>query len=287
MAIKYQITPKYIAWRIEKILCNLLPSAALRKKLKASMPRKWDAISFSPENMKKYQQILQNYPDVLSPEETLEFALKTRSFSRIGDGEFNTIVGIRNSFNDMDEKLAQRLKEICESGSDDNCLVCLNNYKLPKSHPTYTWFVYHGTRHLEDILANVALKKQKYGDAYFLIRTTQSKGVLLEENIKRLKSLWNGQKLLIVCNRKSPLIEDKLNIFDNVLQKEFLYIPDRNAFSSYDQLVDAIKKYDTSWRVYMEAGATASVLAWDLSHLGYQMFDMGDFYKRSLAIVEK
>lgn len=287
MAINYQITPKYIAWRIEKILCNLLPSAGLRKKLKFVMPRKWDVISFSPQDMEKYRQILCNYPDVLTPEETLEFALKSRSFSRIGDGEFNTIVGIRNSFNDMDEKLAQRLKEICESGSDDNCLVCLNNYKLPKSHPTYTWFVYHGTRRLEDVLANVTFKKQKYGDAYFLIRTTNSKGVLVDEKIEQIKSLWNEQKLLIVCNKKSPLVQDPLNIFNNVLQKDFLFIPDRNAFNEYDQLVEAIKKYDTSWRVYLEAGATASVLAWDLSHLGYQMFDMGDFYKRTLAIVEK
>ena len=287
MAIKYKITPKYVAWRIEKILCNLVPSKNLRKKLKASMPRKWDVISFSPQDMEKYQRILQSYPDVLTPGETLEIALKTRSFSRIGDGEFNTIVGKRNSFNDVDQKLALRLKEICENGSDEHCLVCLNNYKLEKGQGGYKWFLHHGTRNLEDVLAHVSFKKEKYGDAYFVIRTTQKDGDLLQEGINRLKYLWNEQKILIVCNKKSPLIQDPLNIFDGVSQKEFLYIPDRNAFGSYDELVENIKKYDTSWRVYMEAGATASVLAWDLSHLGYQMFDMGDFYKRSLAILEK
>lgn len=287
MAIKYQITPKYIAWRIEKILCNLVPSAALRKKLKASMPRKWDVISFSPENMEKYRQILKNYPDILSKEETLESALKIRSFSRIGDGEFNSIIGIRNSFNDVDAKLALRLKEICEKGSDECCLVCLNDYRLPKEHSAYTWFLYHGTRYLEDILATVSFKNKKYGDAYFILRLIQNNYGLNRDAINQIKSLWNGQKLLIVCNKQSPLVQDPLNIFDNIKQKDFLFIPDRNAFSSYDQLVEAIKKYDTSWRVYLEAGATASVLAWDLSHLGYQTFDMGDFYKRTLATVEK
>ena len=268
MAIKYQITPKYIAWRIEKILCNLVPSAALRKKLKASMPRKWEVISFSPEDMKKYQQILKNYPDILSKEETLESALKIRSFSRIGDGEFNTIIGERNSFNDADAKLALRLKEICENGSDDHCLVCLNNYKLKKNQSGYVWFLHHGTRYLEDVLATVNFKKEKYGEAYFILSNTQDKNGLNWDGINHIKSLWNGQKVLILCNKKSPLIKDPLNIFDNALQKDFLFVPDRNAFSSYDELAEAIKKYDTSWRVYMEAGATASVLAWDLSHLG-------------------
>ena len=287
MAIKYQITPKYIAWRIEKILCNLVPSAALRKKLKASMPRKWDVISFSQKDMEKYQQLLQNYPDILSKEETLEAALNICSFSRIGDGEFNTIIGKRNSFNDADAKLALRLKEICENGSDEHCRVCLNNYKLKKGHSGYTWFLHHGTRYLEDVLATVTFKKEKYGEAYFVLSNTQDKNGLNWKGIDRIKSLWNEQKLLIVCNKKSPLVQDQLNIFNNVLQKDFLFIPDRNAFDSYNQLVDNIKKYDTSWKVYLEAGATASVLAWDLSHLGYQMFDMGDFYKRSLVALKK
>ena len=287
MAIKYQITPKYIAWKFVRRLCNLAPSASLRKKLKFSMPKKWDIIRFSPNAIEKYHQILQNYPYILTPEETLEAALKISSFSRIGDGEFNAIVGKKNPFNDIDIKLALRLKEICEKGSDECCLVCLNDYRLPKEHSAYTWFLYHGTRYLEDILAMVSFKNKKYGDAYFILRLIQNNYGLNRDAIKQIKSLWNGQKLLIVCNKQSPLVQDPLNIFDNIKQRDFLYIPDRNAFSAYDELVEAIKKYDTSWRVYLEAGATASVLAWDLSHLGYQMFDMGDFYKRTLAIVEK
>lgn len=88
---------------------------------------------------------------------------------------------------------------------------------------------------------------------------------------------------MFVCNSESPLIHDALNLFDNVARKEFLYIPNKNAFAAYAQILTKIKKYDTSWLFYMEAGATASVLAWDLSKDGYHAFDMGDFYKRSLA----
>ena len=280
MPIKYQITPKYIAWRIKKIACNFVPGKNLRKKLKQAMPRKWDVISFSEADMEKYRNLLKSYPDVLSPQETLEIALKTLCFSRIGDGEFNNIIGTRNSFNEPDSKLEQRLKEICETGSTANCLVCLNNYKLPKEHPVYNWFVHHGTRRLDLVLDKVRFAKQKYGDAYFLIRNSQNEQRVDQQGLDRIKTLWNGQKVLFVCNRKSPIIKDECHLFDQVKQKEFLYIPDKNAFDHYEEILTDIKKYDQTWKIYLEAGATASVLAWDLAKEGYHAFDMGDIYKR-------
>ncbi len=281
MPIKYQITPKYVWWRTKKILCNLVPSHEMRKKLKQAMPRKWDVISFAPKDMETYQNMLKLYPDILPPAETLDLALKPLSFSRIGDGEFNIIIGGRNSFNKSNPKLAERLKEICESGSNGHCLVCLNNYKLPKDHPTYSWFVHHGTRYLDQVLERVNFKKEKYGDAYFLIRNSQDANGLNQTGLEKIKTLWLGQKVLFVCNKKSPVVTDPSAFFNQTATKEFLYIPDKDAFDSYEEIISDIRKYDTSWKIYLEAGATASVLAWDLSKEGYIVYDMGDFYKRS------
>lgn len=283
MTIKYRITPAYVWWRIKKIACNLIPSKKLRQKLKKSMPQKWDVLSFSDKDMEKYAQILKRYPDVLSPEETFELACQKLSFSRIGDGEFNNIIGSRNSFNSANPELALRLKEICESGSTESCLVCLNNYKLPKEHPAYKWFVHHGTRYLEKVLEIVKFRPEKYGDAYFLLRISVQNKRLSQDGLQKIKKLWQGKKVLFVCNSESPIVQDELNLFNNIAEKEYLYVPDKNAFDNYAQILTKIKKYDTSWLFYMEAGATASVLAWDLSKDGYHAFDMGDFYKRSLA----
>lgn len=283
MTIKYQITPAYIAWRVKKLACNLVPSKKLRQKLKKSMPQKYDVLSFSDEAMAKYAQILRQYPDVLSPEDTFELACQKLSFSRIGDGEFNNIIGGRNSFNSADPALAVRLKEICEAGSTSSCLVCLNSYKLPEGHSAYKWFLHHGTRYLNKVLDTVKFKPEEYGDAYFLLRLSLLGNRLNQEGLRKIKGLWQERKVLFVCNSESPLIHDDLNLFDNVARKEFLYIPNKNAFAAYAQILTDIKKYDTSWLIYMEAGATASVLAWDLSKDGWQAFDMGDFYKRLLS----
>ncbi len=284
MTIKYRVTPSYVLWRIKKIACNFIPSKKLRQKLKKSMPRKWDVIEFSDKDMKKYAQILEQYPDVLSPEETFELARQKLSFSRIGDGEFNNVIGGRNSFNSADPALALRLKEICEAGSRESCLVCLNNYKLPEGHSAYKWFLHHGTRYLNEVLKIVKFKPEKYGDAYFLVRMSLPDNSLNREGLQKIKELWAGRKVLFVCNSESPIIEDDLNLFNDVERKEYLYIPDKNAFADYAQILKNIKKYDTSWVIYMEAGATASVLAWDLSKDGYQALDMGDFYKRTLLL---
>ena len=273
--IKYQITSQYIFWRIKKIIGNFLPCKSWRKKWQHSLPRKWDVISFSEKSMNEYSKLLKKYVDVLSPEDSLDLALEKKSFCRIGDGEFNIIIGHRNSFNDPDNKLAKRLIEICETGSTDNILVCQNNYKLSKEHPTYTWFVHHGTRYMQDVLNNVTFPKQKFADAYFLVRNQDNEGM------NKIFSLWNGKKVLFVCNKKSPIIEDKLGFFKDVIQKEFLFVPNKNAFASYDEILANIKKFDKSWKIYLEAGATASVLAWDLAKEGYNAYDMGDFYKRT------
>ena len=283
MPFRYELTPKYIVWNILKFLCKFVPVQKLRKRLREMLPPKCKVFSLSVQDIEKIQEMLVKYPEVFSPEKTLAKVLKIPSFSRIGDGEFNSIVGASNIFNKFDNRLADRIKEICETGSTPQCLVCLNNYKQPYDFPSYGWFVYHGTQHLWKVLQLVTFQKKGYGDAYFLICTTQKGKNIIPVQIEKIKSLWNGRKVLFVCNQNSPVIDDKLQLFERVTLKRYLYIPDKNAFDHYKELLNKIKEYGTEWIIYLEAGATASVLAWDLSKEGYRALDMGDFYKRSLS----
>ena len=59
----------------------------------------------------------------------------------------------------------------------------------------------------------------------------------------------------------SQVILDKLNLFKNVTPKEF--------------------------GVYLEGGALASVLAYELSLMGYRALDMGEFYKRTYEVISQ
>jgi len=69
-----------------------------------------------------------------------------------------------------------------------------------------------------------------------------------------------------------------------VKEKRFVFVPSREAIGYYDSLMKSICAFDKDYIVYLEVGAVATLLAWDLAKLGYQALDVGDFYKRYTKI---
>lgn len=80
---------------------------------------------------------------------------------------------------------------------------------------------------------------------------------------------------------ETSLICNDTKFFNKATQKAFIFGPSQNAFSKYDDILQNIlANYDVSWLVYIEMGAMTTVLSYNLSKLGYQALDMGDFYRR-------
>lgn len=269
---------KYVLYLLKKQLFKIVPIKSWRKKLKNTLPAEYKVKRYSKKELAYFHEILEKYPAVMSAEETLKIVVEKKlSFSRIGDGEFNLIIDESNVFNHNDDCLKQRLIEIAEARHSRNCLICLNNYK-PKNNAMYRWFLYHGLFALPRVLSTIKFQKQNFGDAYFLlyniIENTAS------PQLPKIISLWNNKKILFVCNKNSLLIDDNNHLFDTVTQKHFLFISPNNAFDEYNKILQEICAYSKDWVIYLECGATASVLSWDLAQMGYRALDMGDFYKR-------
>lgn len=49
----------------------------------------------------------------------------------------------------------------------------------------------------------------------------------------------------------------------------------KNAFDEYDRIMNEIQKYDTTYTVILIIGMTATVMANDLSKIGYRALDLG------------
>lgn len=64
-------------------------------------------------------------------------------------------------------------------------------------------------------------------------------------------------------------------LFDNINSFTTIDIPSRNAFSEYNRILNDCKKYDHNVLFFISAGPTATVLAYDLTKLGYQALDLG------------
>lgn len=267
---------KYVLYLLKKQLFKIVPIKSWRKKLKKTLPAEYQVKWYSKKELAYFHEILKKYPAVMSAEETLKIVVEKKlSFSRIGDGEFNLIIDETNVFNNNDDQLKQRLIEISEAKHSCNCLICLNNYK-PKNNVMNKWFLYHGLFALPRILSTVKFQKQNFGDAYFLCKT------LNQKSITAIKSIWQNRKILFVCNEASLCQDDVYDLFNNVKEKKFLFVPAKDAFNNYNEILKEIKTYTSEWIIYLECGATASVLSWDLAQMGYRALDMGDYYKRLL-----
>ena len=137
------------------------------------------------------------YPkNILGTEETIDYVIKNNcSVARIGDGEellFN-IMGKKCLFPELREKLTK----IQEQGTNDKCLVCINDFNAD-NEKCPMFFRKHFTHYfsgIADDLAKLKFSKNIYGDAYsFLFWFQQETKLSKTEKLDKIKQIWNNKK---------------------------------------------------------------------------------------------
>lgn len=234
------------------------------------------------------------YPhNIMSVEESMEYFLNNDiSVSRIGDGdELCNILYTSAQFPEMSKKL----REILVSGTDEKCLVCINNFNVfDKTVPEFyrkayawTWTKRFSVKEMmEKVKYNLC---DNYGDAYLFLFYFGENDSIDEKYSKllKVKKKFDNKKVLFVLSDKSNIPKDKF-FFNDAKEKKFIYAPSENAFSEYEKIYSEITSgHDTDWIIYLELGACATVLSADLSKKGYQAIDAGDFYNRVVIPVQR
>ncbi len=222
--------------------------------------------------------------NIMNSDDTLDFIIKNKiSVARVGDGEIvNEIVGKRCYF----PELKERLIKILMNGSNSKCLVCTNAF-FPADQNIKLFlrkvaaFYWTKVISLETFKTLKFAKSGMYGDAYCFLNyfKENDSSDLAEKKKKYIRQIWEKRKVLFVVNKNSPVMNDKSEFCD-VEQKAFVFGPAGGAFAEYDRIMQEIKQYDTDWLIYIEMGPCATILAYELSKLGYQALDMGDYYSR-------
>ena len=224
---------------------------------------------------KKYISMM---PFVYDETSTLrEMADKKCSVSRYGDGEIGICQGKGIYFQEYDDKLSQRLREILTDESVENLLVCIaphvsSCYAVTTRVRTfiYKFFARRKTSYIE--LLN---PDKKYGSTFISRPDAFTfKAGELEQYTSLLRSLWNSRDILIVTGEGSRFVLAP-ELFDNVKSSEFVYCLSENAFCQYDDILARIKSHSSKKIVLLSLGPTASVLAYDLAKEGYQAIDLG------------
>lgn len=216
-------------------------------------------------------------PNIISIDSTIQDIIdKKLSVSRYGDGEFKLANGIDISFQKADVNLQNKLKSILKV-KENNFLVCIpdifNDLSIYIDEPKNYWQL-HIAKYRSKWM-NLLNKDNEYGNSFISRCYYQFKDKShCKSTFEALKKIWNNKQIVLIEGKKSRLGIGN-DLFDNVVSIERLLVPEINAYDKYNEILEEAKKIDKNKLILLAAGPTATVLAYDLYKLGYQVIDIG------------
>lgn len=202
-----------------------------------------------------------------------------KSLSRFGDGEISWIFGeSKGSFNQENSNLlSKRLKEVIKSDEENLLIAIPNFFENDLKHYSLKRKVSRNA-HLSNSYKKWGIiidQKRKYADAlitrvYLGLKNTDS-----EMYFSSWKSVWEHKNIIIIEGEQTRFGIGN-DLLDNAKNVKRIIAPSENAFSKYNLILDAAKKHGSNEDIFLVSlGPTASILAYDLSLLGYQTLDIG------------
>ncbi len=218
-------------------------------------------------------------PQVFSIDETLDTLLRNKlSISRFGDGEFLYIIDHVNlPFQQQDARLRSKLIEVLQS-NDASILI-----GFPIGYHSIENLTPESTETWKSQIVWIYPRLRKYlrsGKIYYNSSMTRPYADYQDKSksknyFEKLKLLWSGRNVLLVEGEKSRLGVDN-DLFSTAQSIERILAPQHNAFAKYDDIVSFVQTQDREKLVLLALGPTATVMAFDLYHLGFQAIDIGN-----------
>ncbi|NSD75371.1 DUF1792 domain-containing protein [Faecalicatena fissicatena] len=233
-------------------------------------------------------------PLIMSIDETLDKIMKDKcSVCRYGDGEFKLMDGDKIFFQEGNENLGKRLREVIYS-NQDNILICIPTF-LDRRHPVINMNnnltltreekkrKKNALKYMDNILAERRSQWYKYFDMKRLYGNSLVSRFYAEVYddqksagwIEKWKKIWSGRKLLIVEGELTRLGVGN-DLFDDVVNIRRVLCPSKSAFSVYDKILrNVLEVHEKEELILIALGPTATILAYDLAEKGVQALDVG------------
>lgn len=211
------------------------------------------------------------FPKIMTEEETIdEIVLNKKSICRFGDGEFGIMSGCsRWRFQKVDDKLAERLKEVVTS-NDENILIGLINFYGSLSHRST------GDAHAirSYITPEVRAQHMELLNPERVYANTGISRSGTAEKVKNQKRIWNDKECVFIEGDKTRMGVGN-DLFNNAKSIQRILCPSESAFDNYDAILKEALKQPLNKTILIALGPTASVLAYDLAKAGYHAIDIG------------
>lgn len=224
-----------------------------------------------------YEEGNEIYPKVLDRNRTLELLLKSNSsISRFGDGEFNLILGNDLHFQKYSKRLAKRLKEILKTPNSNNIIAIPNIFESLDAYiedDAHFWRKFL-VSYRKNIYNELDFSKQ-YGDSlvsrpYFGYRDKN----LSKEYFEKITKIWKDKNIVVVEGEGTRLGYNN-DLLKNCRSVKRILCPAKNSFEKYDEILKICREQHYNTLFILALGPTATVLAEDLSQMGYRALDLG------------
>ena len=233
---------------------------------------------------------------IFSSRETIELLRKEpRSFARFGDGEIEVMKGGSAVFQDYDPLLAEKLKEVLSCPRED-LYVGLNAAYFSSpfgfAERNRRFYRLHGQEYRRFFLSSCDLEARYLDAGCFTAYYRYNDCFDYRKHYESVKGLFDGRRIVLVAG-EGVLEKLQYNIFSDAIVKKRISAPSKNAFSEYQDIIKRVSDVASADDlVCLVLGVAATVLAADLSKLGYVAWDIGhvakdyDAYMRNMAKTE-
>ena len=237
--------------------------------------RRFDWYVRIPLAHKQFERI-----NILNSIDSIKYIIEHKcSVSRFGDGEFIMLLGGGyDDYQGADQKLAKRLKEVLVSTDAPNHIVGLpmplkHTIGLrPSSRDFWDYFTLRKGVSLLPYLSTTRLYIDTQLSRFYIMYTDKSH---CENQLNLLKAIWDNKDVVIIEGTKSRTGIGN-DLYDNVKSLSRILGPATDAFSMYDEMLEAIVKHVSKDNlILLSYGPTATILAYDLAKLGYWAIDIG------------
>ncbi len=219
-------------------------------------------------------------PRVLSIDETIDKLIHERvSFSRFGDGEFDQIAGRREGYQEPDDSLSERLKEVLTIPIEGH-IVGLADIYGDLSQLDYKYANYFRNvllKYREEHYQYIDMNRVYYNAFISRLYSEMKNKEFAKQWFAKSKQIWNERDVVIVEGRETRfgVGNDLLDCANSVKR---ILGPSEGAFSQYNRILQAcIEECRKDDLLLIALGPTATVLAYDMAREGYQAIDIGHF----------
>jgi len=218
-------------------------------------------------NRLKKIELQNNYPNVETIDETINrIVTERKSIARYGDGEFSLCYYRSIGFQEKDLQLKYRLQSILGFVNNKHCLIAIPEFTTVNIYPFWIDYWFENIQDVSQLLDTKAIYPNM----------GVSRQCILEQ-IQALSKAWDNRNVIFVYGEKGRFSLSH-TIFKNIKSYDEVLGPAQNAWSEYNKIqkevINKACKIDDPL-IIISLGPTATVLAYDLSNLGFQSLDIG------------